>query len=142
MARLVSLTGLILIVASGLNSQAPERKAPAIYPSTPGSKATFVYIPRSVAVASGAAEPTFDRKTAESFKQHCPDVRVLALPKEADYLVFYSEWSKRDATVVRNDGEVVWAGSSFWQKKSVIRKACAAIMDDWTKKQQKLSKPQ
>ncbi len=128
------LLGTTLLIAPVAGSQGPQQKAPAVYPSTPGSKAKFVYIPGSIAVATGSEAPTFDAKTAESFKQHCPEVRVLAVPKEADYVVFYSESTKRDATVIRNDGEVVWAGNSFWKKKTVIKKACSAIVSDWKKK--------
>lgn len=128
------LLGMILLGPSAVGPQELQQKPPAVYPSTPGSKAKFVYIPGSIAVATGPEAATLDAKTAESFKQHCPDVRVLALPKEADYVVFYSEWTKRDATVIRNDGEVVWAGNSFWEKKTVIKKACRAILADWKKK--------
>lgn len=120
----------------------PQPKTPSVFPSTPGSKAMFVYIPGSIAVAAEGSKPAFDRKTAESFKQHCPDVKVLFSPKEADYVVFYSEEWKRDLTVVRNDGEVVWAGNSFWRKKSVVEKACAEILKDWRARAAPAPKPE
>jgi hypothetical protein len=113
------------------HAQKEASKTPSVYPSTPGSKSMFVYIPGQIAVASEGQKPNFDRKTAESLKQYCPGVKVLASPKEADYVTFYSEEWKRDLTVVRNDGEVVFAGNSFWEKKSVVAKACAEIIKDW-----------
>ncbi|MGH9717284.1 MAG: hypothetical protein ACRD4R_11240 [Candidatus Acidiferrales bacterium] len=70
-------------------------------------------------------------RTAESLKRYCPGVKVVAFPKNADYVIFYSEEWKRDLTAVRNDGEVVFAGSSFWEKRTVVEKACAAMEADW-----------
>ncbi len=122
----VMFMSLVLVYA-----QQPQSKKPSVYPSTPGSNSMFVYIPGNIAVASEGQKPRFDRKTAESFKQHCPGVKVLSSPKEADYVVFYSEEWKRDLTVVRSDGEVVWAGNSLWQKKTVIGRGCAEILKDW-----------
>jgi len=119
-----------MLLPSARAQQQPSKK-PSVYPSTPGSKSMFVYIPGQIAAASEGQKPNFDRKTAESLKQYCPGVKVVAFPKEADYVTFYSEEWKRDLTVVRSDGEVVFAGNSFWQKKSVVAKACAEVMKDW-----------
>lgn len=142
MRKLLMLLVFQFLLILSSSAQDVTQKAPAIYASTHGNKATFVYIPGQIAVAEGAEEPKFDEKTAASFKQYCPQAKVLAVPTEADYIVFYSEWTKRDAMIVRNDGEVVWVGSSFWEKKTVVKKACAALLSDWKKKTIKPSKPQ
>jgi hypothetical protein len=78
-------------------------------------------------------------KTAESLKRHCPRVKVVAFPKNADYVMFYSEEWKRDLSVIRNDGEVVFAGNSFWQKKTVVERACAEILADWKTREHRSS---
>jgi hypothetical protein len=131
MAKFHRIASLMILAVPLVLAQQSQSKPPSVYPSIPGSKGRFVYVPGNVSMASEWKKAGFDRNAALSFKQHCSGVRVLEAPKKADYIVFFSEEWKRNLTIVRSDGEVVWTGSRVWDERSATDKACTEILKDW-----------
>jgi hypothetical protein len=110
----------------------------AVYPAQPGSKAHAVVL-GEIGVARGESDPGFNMKLASELKKHCPDIKVVADPDKADYFVIFRKVpDSREITVItKDDSEVIHASSSGWSVKKVVKNACAAVLNDFKKKEGK-----
>ena len=133
MSRIIVLASLFLIVTSVACAQEPQPQAklPTVYTAVPGPKDRFVYVPGKIAMASEWQKARFDKPAAIVLRQRCTGLDVVEFPKDADYIVFFSDEWKRNLVIMRSDGEVVWAGSKSWVDKGAADRACAEIHKDW-----------
>jgi hypothetical protein len=131
MWRVDGVISLLFLVAPMLCAQQPQAKTPSVYTAVPGPKDRFVYVPGKIAMASEWQKARFDKPAAIILRQRCSGLDVVEFPKDADYIVFFSDEWKRNLVIMRSDGEVVWAGSKSWDDKSAADKACAEVRKDW-----------
>lgn len=141
MLRVATMISLIFLVATTLFAQQPQAKPPSVYTAVPGPKDRFVYVPGKIAMASEWQKARFDKPAAIILRQRCSGLDIVEFPKDADYIVFFSDEWKRNLVIMRSDGEVVWAGSKSWDDKSAADRACAEVHKDWKDHAPASSKP-
>lgn len=141
MSRIAGVISLLFLAAATLSAQQPQVKPPSVYTAVPGPKDRFVYVPGKIAMASEWQKARFDKPAAIVLRQRCSGLDIVEFPKDADYIVFFSDEWKRNLVIVRSDGEVAWAGSKSWDDKSAADRACAEVRKDWKDQTPASSKP-
>jgi hypothetical protein len=75
----------------------------------------------------------------KDFQESCPDVRVSINLYVADYTVElnriqHSFVPENQMIIANKDGDLISRASEWGGLKGAVKKACAAILEDWAKK--------